>query len=183
MPPLGSLGGLDDTPHGVLRSTCAEYQTHILCQWSSPGKRRGRRGSGDLERPRPDQTRPDQASTAVCVQSAQKTSSARWPAHAACFPPAPPPTTGQAQPEPTARGLTAGCPTSPQKNHQEGRAQLLPNLSDPGLEEEDSIIVGTCPDPGPTHRKSTCLRATSRELAITSAKTKLLRSPQEGTRR
>lgn len=121
-PPLGSLGGLDDTPHGALRRTCAEYQTHILCRqrkgrgaWSSVGRRKGRWGSGDLERPRPDQTRPDPASTAVCVQSAQKTSSARWPAHAACFPPARRPP--QAQLEPMARGLTAGCPSGPQKNH------------------------------------------------------------------
>ncbi|KAI4577698.1 hypothetical protein MJT46_003533 [Ovis ammon polii x Ovis aries] len=61
---------------------------------------------------------------------------------------------------------------------------LPQHVSDPGLEkEEDSIIVGNCPDPGPTHRKSTGLRATSREVAITSAKTKLLRSLEEGTRR
>lgn len=47
---------------------------------------------------RPDQTRPSEHSS-VCVQSAQKTSSARWPAHTACFPstpsPPPPPTDTQ----------------------------------------------------------------------------------------
>lgn len=70
MPPLGSLGGLDDTPHGVLRSTCAEYQTHILCRWSSPRKRRGRWGSGDLERPRPGQIRPGEHN-GVCPECSE----------------------------------------------------------------------------------------------------------------
>ena len=82
----------------------------------------------------PDQTRPDQTQRAqlgVCSECSED-QLCQMASPYSLFPlhPQPAPTphrhTGQAQLEPMARGLTAGCPTGPQKNHQKERAQLLP---------------------------------------------------------
>lgn len=142
IPLLGSVHGLDDTPHGVLRSTCAETRRTasfvIRANWGERGERglelkreaEGKVGGWEGETWRETRTRPDRYRGVRAGCSEDQLYQMASPRRVLSPRPAPH-HTGQAQLEQTARGHMAGCPTGPSlgRPRREGR---VPGAVSPG---------------------------------------------------
>lgn len=136
------MHGLDDTPHGVLRSTCAETRRTasfvIRANWGERGERglelkreaEGKVGGWEGETWRETRTRPDRYRGVRAGCSEDQLYQMASPRRVLSPRPAPH-HTGQAQLEQTARGHMAGCPTGPSlgRPRREGR---VPGAVSPG---------------------------------------------------